>query len=252
LVIAWYKAAFSTTQLSARYPIKPDTVGIGLNDGSFTLATLDGAYNGGQKVSWYFWPRIVEAGQANFWRTGTMGGEIHPSQQADIYSATYPGGTFENQWIDDCINVTHTSSMLNHGAFVRGGYTGVDLDNARAAAALMGYNFVVSSVAAAESVLVPGSVDFIVEVTQIGVAPFYYDLSLALNCANLGEPLVLPGVETLIDQGASKLFEFIGVPATEPCLSAVTLSLESSYAYEAVPILFAQGDGSVVLDVPLP
>jgi len=77
-VIAWYKAAFQTTQLSARFPIVNDTVGLGLNDGSYTLWTLDGSYNGDQVVSWYFWPKVVSAGQDDFWKTATMGGEIHP------------------------------------------------------------------------------------------------------------------------------------------------------------------------------
>jgi len=77
-VISWYKAAFNTTQISARYPITDETVGMGFNDGSFGMNTLDGVYNGGQEVGWYFWPKVVSAGQTDFWRTSAMGGETRP------------------------------------------------------------------------------------------------------------------------------------------------------------------------------
>jgi len=77
-VISWYKAAFNTTQISARYPITDETVGLGFNDGSFGMNTLDGVYNGGHEVGWYFWPKIVSAGQTDFWKTSPMGGETRP------------------------------------------------------------------------------------------------------------------------------------------------------------------------------
>ena len=72
---------------SARYPIDPDTEGLGFNDGSFAMHTLDGEYNGGQEVGWYFWPKVVASGQTDYWRTATMGGETRPvSNRIELHS----------------------------------------------------------------------------------------------------------------------------------------------------------------------
>jgi hypothetical protein len=48
------------------------------------------------------------------------------------------------------------------------------------------------------------------------------------------------------------VFTFTGVPATEACLNALALTLESSYAYSARPIKFAQGNGTLSIRLPLP
>lgn len=96
-----------------------------------------------------------------------------------------------------------------------------------------------------------GLVDVDVNVTQIGVAPFYYDLSLAIQCPGMSKK-ILDGVEALIDKGSSKVFGFTRIPATKECLDALSLSLESSYAYSGRPIKFAQDDGAVSFSLPLP
>jgi hypothetical protein len=76
-------------------------------------------------------------------------------------------------------------------------------------------------------------------------------LSLRLKC--IGVSLKQSGVEKIINQGDVKTFEFKNIPATSDCLSGVSLSLESSYAYPDRPIKFAQGsDGTVKLNLPLP
>jgi len=117
----------------------------------------------------------------------------------------------------------------------------------------MGYNFYISGVAVTEAAIPGYYVDLSVQVTQLGLAPFYYDLALALSCAELPNPLTQTGFETLFDRGDTQTFAFVGIPATGPCLRAISLSLESSYAYEGKPILFAQGEtGKVVIDLPLP
>lgn len=282
-VILWYKRAFTTTMISARYPIVNHTDGIGLNDGSFALQTLDGIYNGGIEKGWYFWPKTMNSGQEDFYKHTAMEGEVHPvstidqklenlivfemhkfllshtsrrfwqSLQSIIFSDTYPGGTYERQWFSDCVEVTHASAILLHHAFINEGYTGSDLEKARLMSASMGYSFYVSGVAVSEADIPGYYVDISVQVTQLGVAPFYFDLALALSCAELSDPLKQNGFETLFDRGDTQTFVFFGIPATGPCLRAVSLSLESSYAYEGKPILFAQGEtGMVVIDLPLP
>lgn len=119
----------------------------------------------------------------------------------------------------------------------------------------MGYNFIVSSVGVAVSDLLGSAaiVDLDVTVTQTGVAPFYYPLSLVLDCVGLVRPMVHPGVEEIIAEGDSKVFRFATIPATPECLGNVTLSLSSPYAYEGRPVKFAQGtNGNVTLDLSMP
>jgi Malectin domain len=174
-----------------------------------------------------------------------------------------------------CVETTHATYMFHHAAFISGNFQvsravegerndfdpaetrltvastlqGEELNRARRAHARMGYNFEVSNVAVSQSSSA-GRVVVDVTVKQVGVAPFYYPLSLALNCQ--GTSATLTGVETLIESGATKVFSFASVPADSTCLSSVRLSLESSMAYTGKPIKFAQGNGSVVLNLPLP
>ena len=112
----------------------------------------------------------------------------------------------------------------------------------------MGYNFVVSQVTASDSQ--GGQVEIAVTIQQVGIAPFYYPLSLGLTCAGISM-MTLPGVDNVVGKGESAVFEFAGIPATESCLGAVTLSLESSNVFAGNPIKFAQGDGSIVAVIPL-
>jgi hypothetical protein len=249
-VISWYKTAFPDKQIQARYPEnKADS--FGLYDGSFAYNTLDGAANGGKQVSWFLWPQVLSRGQQDFWKTAVMGGETRPELQSTIFTSSYPAGTENHQDFKKCVDTTHATYILHHRAFSNGGLQGTELQNARKAHAHMGYNFQVTQVAVANSQTTPGNVDLSVTVKQTGVAPFYYDLSLRLKCT--GVSLKQSGVEKIINQGDVKTFEFKNIPATSDCLSSVSLSLESSYAYPDRPIKFAQGsDGTVKLNLPLP
>jgi hypothetical protein len=232
--------------------MNPDTVGMGLNDGSFAYNTLDGPYNGNVTVEWYFWPKVLSANQQNFWKNSTMTGETRPEIQSAVFTDSYPGGAFENQRFSDCVQVTHASAMLHHNAFINGGYSGTTLQNALLMHGYMGYNFYVSKVSLAESNF-GATVDIEVTVRQIGVAPFYYDLGLALSCIGLAQLLTRPGLESLIENGDEMSYVFTDIPATRECMSAVEISLVSSYAYPDQPIRFAQGaDGTLILNLPLP
>lgn len=116
----------------------------------------------------------------------------------------------------------------------------------------MGYNFLVTRVAVAESVDA-GFVDIDVTVRQIGVAPFYYPLNLHLQCDQMETPQIRSGVEKLIEDMDTGIFRFNRIPATSLCLQNVQLFLDSHYAYSARPIRFAQGiDGTIALQIPLP
>ena len=87
-----------------------------------------------------------------------------------------------------------------------------------------------------------------VTVTQKGVAPFYYPLSLTLSCPG-ADMVALTGVEAIIEADASRSFDFT-LSATPECLAAVTVRLQTEWAYVDNPVVFAQGcDGSVVVDL---
>jgi hypothetical protein len=59
---------FRTTQIQVRYP--NDAVdGTGLYDASFAYNTLDGEANGGVIQYWYFWPKVLQAGRQDLWKT---------------------------------------------------------------------------------------------------------------------------------------------------------------------------------------
>ena len=286
-LVQWYTEAFNTTKLQARYPFEPAyKAGFGLVDSSFTYETLNGDANGGvtEGTHYYFWPSVVAAGQTNFWRVAPMGGETRPEQQPMVFEPWYAAGTFMKQDFTRCVRTTHASFMYvpffqncyvfifcltfnnfsrsdwssgHQDAFVHGGYQGEKLSNALHAHTTMGYNFLISKIAlAATSVpgtIVAHTVQLDVTVNQVGVAPFYYPLSLVFDCPDLINSLEQKGMEGIIAEGDSKLFSFHGIPATSSCLSAASLHMYSSFAYTKRPIKFAQGvNGTVLLNLSLP
>jgi hypothetical protein len=302
-VVAAFGAAFATTHLQLRVPhtaalgmaaaTHPGLAHLGLHDDSFAYSTLDGAPNGGgAAVPWFFWPSVLAAGFGEAWRTGAMGGEVRPELQATIFDGAvtssgsgYAAGTPFKQDFGACVAATHATFMLNNFAFARwtGGYGGAarppgTLERARAGALLMGYRFWVSSVAATEEKEEGGgtAVSLAVNVTNDGVAPFYYPLSLSLalspSCAALaasdagssssssgggggggggggdggGGTRTLPGVQRVMP-GMTTTFTFafaFAAAAAADCIGAgVQLSLLSDFTYASRPVLFAQNGG---------
>ena len=246
-----YAAAFTTTKVMMRYPAdvqraqKPAGT-FGYHDDSFARYTLSGAPNGGVETEWHFWPSAIAASQQTFWRTNVMGGEVRPELQPDIFNEDYPAGEEEKQDFDLCARTTHTSQMLNAHAF-SDGYTGTALGKARASGDKLGYAFVVSSITYTPAS--QGTTAVTVTVTQKGIAPFYYPLSLKLSCAGQSDATVT-GVQAIIDEGDSRAFSF-SLPAEASCLSAVSVGLlQTAKAYTGRPVKFAQGvDGTVVVDL---
>ena len=251
LVVASYADAFSVTRLQVRYPHSPALeAGFGLHDDSFAHSTLDGAANGGTDVGWFFWPQVRAAGAEDFWRHGAMGGELRPELQAEVFSGGYSPGEFRQDF-DLCASTTHATYMLNYHAFAaEGGYGGNDLGRAVASGDRMGYAFRATRVAVAEGSS-PSSVDITVTVEQVGVAPFYYPLGIALTCPG-GRGGPLPGVEALVARGDAASFTFADLPATARCLGGVSIALASGYAYPGNPVRFAQGADGRTVEVSLP
>ncbi len=250
LVFGWYKKYFKKTRIQVRYPMsQAKGSGIGYHDDSFAHSTLDGEPNGGETVSWFFWPLVTDQGQTDFWKTSVMGGETRPELQKEIFEPGYPAGTSHKQDFFQCLDVTHATYMLHHDAFAGNGYTGTELANARRAHAYMGYNFQVTKVTAAEET--SSTISVSVTIKQIGLAPFYYPLNLGLNCRGMKLKRVR-GVQSLLP-GNQKTFTFSGVNSSPTCLGRVRITLRSRYAYTEKPIKFAQGvDGRVELAIPSP
>ena len=249
-VAEWFVDAFAGTKLQFRYPKNSLVDGVGYHDDSFAYYTLDGEANGGVTKSWFFWPAAISNGRTDFWKTGVMGGETRPELQDEVFSPDYESGTENKQDFDLCVETTHATYMLNSRAFKTNGdgYFGQTLAKARTSSARMGYNYYVSRVEAVESTST--AVDIRVEVTQIGVAPFYYPLSLDLDCDGVSKSV--PGLNSLIQEGESEFFVFSKVPATSQCLEKVTLSLSSAKLYPGQVMKFAQSNGELTLEIPLP
>jgi hypothetical protein len=140
--------------------------------------------------------------------------------------------------------------------FINDGYKDEELVNALHAHARMGYNFMITKVGAIfpDKISEDASVQIDVKIDQVGVAPFYYPLSLFLDCPDLSSPLEISGIERLISEGDSKVISFRNVPCTTKCMKAVQFRLNSTdYSYRNRPIKFAQGQhGIVELRIPLP
>ena len=120
----------------------------------------------------------------------------------------------------------------------------------------MGYNFIISNVSIGipkHSILAEidnnlptaNDVDTVsvdVTVQQKGVAPFYYPLRLLLHCydAKLNKTKIRKkrGVQSIIQQNSWKTFTFSNI--THSCLSNLTFTLDSPYAYPGRPVQLAQ------------
>lgn len=219
-------------------------------------------------IDWFFYPQVERAGQTSFWKTGAMGGETRPELQATVFEPGYQANSDAyKQDFMQCVETTHASFLLHHGAFENGGLAaGPALQKARHAHARLGYNFHVTSVGVAATGSSPADAKTVsvgVTVQQIGVAPFYYPLHLALTCAGGGggggdgaTSQTVGGVHDLIEAGAAQTFTFANVPATAACLESVEITLQSPHAYGAAPgrrlIKLAQGDGIVRVRLPAP
>ena len=246
-VADWYRDNFQTTKIQLRYPDKEYRPGFGFHDDSFAYNTLDGEANGGVFKSWYFWPRVLSSGVSDFWRTGPMGGETRPDIQDQVFEDSYPARTFQRQDFMECVEVTHSTYSFHHKAFKNGGFSGTELANALFAHARMGYNYFVQQIEAFAS---NNKVSVAVTVQNIGVAPFYYPLSLEVSCPTYENSV--GGVENLITSDDLQVFTVPGFPADPACLSNMKIRLASDYIYPERPMKFAQNDGTVSFSLPLP
>jgi hypothetical protein len=205
-VIQWFDNAFSTTPLQNRVPWPAAvTAGLGLHDDSFAHSTLN------DTTGWYFWPQVEAAGYTNFWQQNVMGRELRPELQDEAFLDGFPTeGVGSEQDFDMFVDTTHathhtcsTTTPLAQGKRKQPGWLRC---KPRQVAWVTSYQFTVTKVSA--SVTGDNSVvDIEVEITQAGVAPFYYPLSLSLTCTS-GHQWEATGVEAIVGQGDAKAFGF--------------------------------------------
>jgi hypothetical protein len=149
----------------------------------------------------------------------------------------------------ECVQTTHATYMIHGNAFKDDGYTGTELDNARFASARLGYNYVITKIGALSTSKSTIAVD--VTIMQIGVAPFYYPLSLVLSCPGTNKAVY--GLESVLyDTNDAKNYRFDEFPTDVSCLRNMKLQLVSTFTYDERPIKFAQGNGTVFFSLPAP
>lgn len=173
-VLTAFGLAFTRTKLLVRYPsgTNPSARRIGYHDDSFAYETVD-------PPDWMFLGRLKAAGETNKWQTQPIGGEVRPEVQLCMWDASQTTCVPPGQDFARCVDLTHASWMLNHGAFSPG-FTGDQKTLALEGSARLGYELYVSDAVLADA-RISGSLNVEVQVQDTGVAPFYYDWPVQLG-----------------------------------------------------------------------
>lgn len=171
-----FVAAFPQTELQVRNPDSLNApMPIGYHDDSFALSTMTSS------LGWHFMDNMVAVGATEKWKEYSIGGELRPELQPCIFSAAgcpviEEGG--DNDFAGSLAQ-THASWLMNHYAF-QTGYSTADKAVALEASRSLGYSF------RATEAMVPSTIDAAtaelgLTVSNIGVAPFYYDWPITLG-----------------------------------------------------------------------
>ncbi|PJJ70838.1 uncharacterized protein DUF4832 [Diaminobutyricimonas aerilata] len=170
-----FVAAFPTTEIQVRNPNTMNApLPIGYHDDSFALSTMI------SPLGWHFMDNMVAAGATEKWQQYSIGGELRPELQPCIFSAAgcpviEEGG--DNDFAGS-LEQTHATWLLNHYAF-QTGYSEADKPAALAAAQSLGYSFRATE-AWVPATTGAGATTIGLTVSNIGVAPFYYDWPISI------------------------------------------------------------------------
>jgi hypothetical protein len=185
-LIAAFDAAFNTTKVELRYPDAAggaaNTRDIGYHDDSFCYregsplqgVTLPASLGG---ASYAQLQRNIATGTENKWITSSIGGELRPEIQSSAFQY-WPNGSGQVDNLKACIELTHATWMINEQS---GGYAAGDA-NVAAALRLMGYNLTVNNTYFANTA--SGTTNVGVQISNTGVAPFYYPWTMTLGLKN--------------------------------------------------------------------
>lgn len=167
LVAAWDEA-FDVTPTLARYPTPASAEhAVGYHDDSFGYATLANA-------DWHFMSLIERAGATTAWQTQPIGGEIYPEIQScvlvdpsDCPRAAQDISNGRNYDLSASIQATHASWLINNWVFTAS-LDGAQRQRAVEVGSATGYELSVQRWRMDEDLVE-------VQMTNNGVAPFYYD-----------------------------------------------------------------------------
>ncbi|HWH69936.1 MAG TPA: DUF4832 domain-containing protein, partial [Candidatus Sulfotelmatobacter sp.] len=182
-VLTAYERAFTKTRLLVRWPTgtNPASRRIGYHDDSFAYQTLD-------PPTWAFLGRLKAAGETNKWKTQPIGGEVRPEVQRCMWDTNQPSCVPLGQEYSTCVERTHASWMLNHGAFAPG-FSGPQKELALAGARRLGYEVYISYAELLDA-FVSGPLVVRLVPVNTGVAPFYYDWPLQIGVLDRSNSLV--------------------------------------------------------------
>jgi chitodextrinase len=182
-IIQAYDNAFNKTKLELRNPGAgggaANNFDIGYHDDSFCYregsplagVTLPQSLGG---ASYSQLKLTLDQGAENKWITDSMGGEVRPEIQSTAFSS-WPGGSNQVDNMEACIELEHTTWKINEGS---NNYSPSDA-NVGAAVRLMGYNLGVTNAYFKPSA--GGTTAVGVQMTNTGVAPFYYPWAVSLG-----------------------------------------------------------------------
>ncbi|ADB30610.1 Carbohydrate binding family 6 [Kribbella flavida DSM 17836] len=185
-ILQAFDNAFNTTKLEVRYPgsggAAANGLNIGYHDDSFCFregsplagVTLPASLGG---ASYSQLQRALEQGVENKWITNSMGGEVRPEIQSQAFNY-WPGGSGQVDNMKACIELEHATWKMNEQS---SGYSPTD-PNVAAAVRLMGYNLTVTNAYYPNSV--SGTAKVGVQISNTGVAPFYYPWTVTLGLKN--------------------------------------------------------------------
>ncbi|NEB73659.1 DUF4832 domain-containing protein, partial [Streptomyces sp. SID14478] len=179
-----YNSAFTHTKVEVRYAAAAggaaDTLpAVGYHDDSFCYregsplagVTLPASMGG---ASYSQLQKALEHGVENRWITASMGGEVRPEIQSSAFDY-WPGGSGAVDDMKACIELEHTTWKINEGS------AGYSADNVGVGAAVrtMGYDLGVDKAYFHDTA--QGTTKVGVQISNDGVAPFYYPWKVSLG-----------------------------------------------------------------------
>ncbi|MDI1461289.1 DUF4832 domain-containing protein [Catellatospora sp. KI3] len=185
-IVAAFDTAFNRTKVEIRYP---DAAGgaansrdIGYHDDSFCFregsplqgVTLPASLGG---ASYAQLQRNIATGTENKWINSSIGGELRPEIQVSAFQS-WPNGSGTVDNLKACIELSHATWMIDEGSAA---YSPTDA-NVSAGVRLMGYNLTVDNAYFKNTA--SGTTNVGVQISNTGVAPFYYPWTMTLGLKN--------------------------------------------------------------------
>jgi len=261
-VLTAYANAFSQTKLLVRWPsgANPPSQRIGYHDDSFAYETI-------APPSFMFSGLLEAAGETNKWQTQPIGGELYPPEQSCIWDTNETSCVPAGQDFTTCVELTHASWLMNQAVFSPG-FSGAQQALALAGDHLLGYELYVDNDQIVDARL-SGPLSMSLQITNTGVAPFYYNWCVRLGVVNSNNTLVktwtTPWALSSVLPGTNYLWDFtqtnhglvpgqytLLVSAVNPLTNGVPLTFANQGQNASLPGWLTLGQFSVLPDLTQP